>query len=123
MRSACPHSGWPIRPRPSVAAEANPARLSLVELDVGDLLCGHQDRTAALISDYEELVVREGSGERLLDILHRGFGLDHELARSHLYADLDFHRDPPLDEAAQRSCLQHSQRLTGTSLFGRAAIR
>src|SRR5262245_12898886 len=96
MRSACPHSGWPSRPRPSVAAETNPARLSLVELDVGDLLRGHQDSAAALIGDHEELVVRERGGEGLLDLLHRRFGLDDELARSHLYTDLDFHRDPPL---------------------------
>src|SRR5262250_1995071 len=102
MRSACRHSGWPTRPRTSVAAETNPARFSLVELDVGDLLRRHHDRAASLIGDHEELVVRQRGGECLLDILDRRFGLDYELARSHLNTDLDFHRDPPLDVAVRR---------------------
>lgn len=73
-------------------AEANSTGFVAAELDVCDLVGWHQDPAALIVSEGKHAAVLDCRLQRLLDLVALLVGLQDELARCGLYADLDFHR-------------------------------
>src|SRR6478672_11573688 len=77
------------------SAEADGARGGGAQLEVGDLVGGHDDRAALDVREPQHAVAGDRLGEALLDVLGRAVGVDDELSRRLLHADLDLHSGAP----------------------------
>src|SRR5665811_1736047 len=86
----CLYGGWP-RDAASDRAEPDGALLGRADVDVADR--GHRDDHAPprSLGEVEHATVGQRRGDQSFDLIRGLFGLQHDLARDVLHADLDLH--------------------------------